>query len=240
VYQAVCFDLFNTLVNVGRVPVSVGALTADILGVDHETWRRACFGQHHEICRPSRSLDNLRRMAWSIDPAIPESRIRAAAEARQHRFDHALRDVDAGTLAVLGRMRRAGLRLALISNASTDEVRAWPDSPLAALFDHAIFSCHCGFKKPDAAIYRYALEKLAVPASACLFVGDGGSDEHRGAQAVGMTPVLLTEHIRPQRARDLQQDLAEVVTGSVARLADIEALLRAGPVKAARKQKRPV
>jgi putative hydrolase of the HAD superfamily len=225
VYQAVCFDLFNTLVNVGRVPLSVGALTADILGVDHERWREACFGEHHEICRPSSTVDNLRRMARVLDPAIPDSRIQAAAEARQRRFDYALREVDAGTVAALARIRRAGFRLALISNASTDEVRAWPASPLAGLFDHAVFSCHCGFKKPDTAIYHHALDKLGVPASACLFVGDGGSEEHRGARAVGMTPVLLTQHIRPQRAQRLQQDLAEVVTDSVARLADVEALL---------------
>lgn len=238
-YQAICFDLFNTLVNVARVPQSVGPLTADILGLDHEIWREACFGAHHEICRPTRGLDNLRRMVRAIDPAIPDARIRQAAAARQRRFDHALREVDPRTLIILERLRATGYRLVLISNASTDEVCAWPASPLAPLFEHSLFSCEVGASKPDDAIYRQALDRLSLPAAACLFVGDGGSDEHRGARASGMTPVWLTEHIRPRRRQQMQADLAGIVAATVNGLAELESRLQAGTIVPLAEKPRP-
>lgn len=226
--RAICFDLFNTLVNVGRVPASVGALTADILGLDHDTWRRACFGEHHDICGPTDPLDNLRRMAHAIDPAIPEPVLQQAVAHRQRRFDHALANVETGLIGALQALRSTGARLALVSNASTAEVRAWPGSPLAPLFHHALFSCECGCKKPDPAIYRLALERLGVGADECLFVGDGGSDEHRGAHAVGMRPVLMTRHLDEARERKLRNRLDGMLYASVASVAEVLTLVTTG------------
>jgi len=225
--RGVCFDLFNTLVNVGRVPATVGGYTADILGVERSRWRAACFGAQHEIRRPSDALENLRRMAHALDPTIPEARIRQAVAHRQRRFDHALRQVPAGVLSVLAELRRRGLRLALVSNASTAEVRSWDASPLAPLFDVAVFSCECGHAKPEPAIYRQALAALALPAEACLFVGDGGSDEHRGAHAVGLHPLWLTEHVGPESRPALAAALAPWIRGRIGRLSELPAWLAA-------------
>ena len=225
--RGICFDLFNTLVNVGQVPPAVGGVTADILGVDRARWREACFGDQHEIRRPSNAYDNLRRMARALDPTLPEARIRTAVEHRQRRFDHALRHVPPSVLSVLRTLREAGHRLALVSNASTAEVRAWPDSPLAPLFDAVVFSCECGAAKPEPAIYRRALARLELDAAACLFVGDGGSEEHRGAHALGLHPLWLTEHVAPDRQARLAAELAPWIRGRIARLTDLPAWLTA-------------
>lgn len=45
--------------------------------------------------------------------------------------------------------------------------------------------------KPSPVFYLRLCERLEVPASACLYLGDGSDDELSGAAAVGMTPVLL-------------------------------------------------
>jgi putative hydrolase of the HAD superfamily len=45
--------------------------------------------------------------------------------------------------------------------------------------------------KPDLRIYELACAQLEVDPSECLFVGDGANDELRGAERVGMTPVLV-------------------------------------------------
>ncbi len=194
--RGICFDLFHTLVDVWQVPGEIGALTADILGVDRAQWSAACFGPLHEICTPTEAVATLRRLAHSIDPAIPEARIHAAAADRQRRFDHCLRNPPAQSVAAVRALRDAGLRLALVSNASSAEVAAWEDSPLADLFDAAVFSCYCGSRKPEPGIYSAALAALELDAAECLFVGDGGSDEHRGARALGFTTVLTTHFIR--------------------------------------------
>lgn len=199
----ICFDLFHTLVDVGAVPDTVGRNTADILGVDREAWNAACFGPLHEICRPTDHCETVRQLAHSLDPTIPTARIEHAAEERRRRFEHSLLHVEPETLAALQALRERGLRLALVSNASTGEVAAWSSSPLAPLFDAAVFSCECGSAKPQPFIYQCALDALALAPERCLFVGDGGSDEHRGARVVGLHPVLITRHIagRADRVR---------------------------------------
>jgi putative hydrolase of the HAD superfamily len=194
-YKVILLDLFHTLVDVGTAPGASGRYTADILGLSREAWNRACFGAAHDICRPTSQLAVIRALAHSLDPAIPEARIREAAEERQRRFDHALLSVEPQVLDCLAELNAMGLRLGLLSNASTDEVRAWEDSPLAAHFEQAFFSWECGCAKPQPAFYRHALARMGVGTDECLFVGDGGSEEHSGAREVGIDNVLLTRHI---------------------------------------------
>lgn len=97
----------------------------------------------------------------------------------------------AGLLETLAALRERGLRVGLISNCSEEVADAWPDTSFAGLFDDAIFSATAGLAKPDPAIYRLAAAGLGVEPEECLFVGDGANDELRGAQDVGMTPVLI-------------------------------------------------
>ncbi len=59
-----------------------------------------------------------------------------------------------------------------------------------------------GVRKPDPRIYQHALAAIGVRPEDAIFVGDGGSDEHRGARAVGMRTVLVTRFLsrwRPER-----------------------------------------
>ncbi|MDE0323669.1 MAG: HAD-IA family hydrolase [Candidatus Poribacteria bacterium] len=65
--------------------------------------------------------------------------------------------------------------------------------------------------KPDPHIYQRACKNLDVASSDCIFIGDGNSEELRGAAQVGMSPFcaawflrqhtdLLGEDIVAQRA----------------------------------------
>lgn len=223
-YKVILLDLFHTLVDVGSAPEASGRYTADILGVPREEWNKACFSDSHDICRPTCQLDVIRSLAHSLDPSIPEAVIREAASERQRRFDHALQQVEQEVLDSLAALRGMGLRLALLSNASTDEVRAWPESPLATLFEQAFFSWECGCAKPQAQFYQYALNTMGVVAGQTLFVGDGGSDEHIGAREMGIDNVLLTRHIgHYDKARLAPRRAA--VKWEVESLAQLQALL---------------
>ena len=210
--RAICFDLFNTLVNVGSVPTSIGGTTAEVLGVDASAWNQACFSDDHEICRPTNHLDVIRTLAHRLDPNIPLARIEDATRQRQARFDYALTThVSPDVINTLRKLRVQGYQIALISNASTAEVQAWPHSPLRSLFDVSVFSCDAGMKKPDPAIYHYTAEQLGMDAQQCVFVGDGGSDEHHGAHASGMTPLWLTCHLKADAITRLQPKLQDKI-----------------------------
>lgn len=224
--RAICFDLFHTLIDVGCVPDEIGYYTADLLGIERHIWNAACFSPQHDITRPTRHIDVIRALAHSINPAVPEEKIAAAVAHRQRRFDYALTRVPGDILQALQALREQGYGLCLVSNASTAEVSAWQDSPLASLFDHAIFSCHCGYAKPQVEIYRLAVQKLGVRPQECLFVGDGGSNEHQGARDAGMHPVLMTYYIGESMPPEQLAQRRKQVVHEVAHVRELAGLLR--------------
>ena len=191
--KAVVFDLFHTLTGL-ESEWSDLPWTSDVLGVDRKTW---------DVAITQRSLWRLtgaerdpyaivRGLAHSVDPTIPDERIRAATEIRIERFRHALRRIPPGNVDTLARLRQAGFRLGLISNADAIEAAPWADSPLAGRFDVEIFSCNVGCAKPDPEIFRKCLDGLGFEPRDCVFVGDGGSDELAAAKALGFSTVLIS------------------------------------------------
>jgi putative hydrolase of the HAD superfamily len=67
----------------------------------------------------------------------------------------------------------------------------WAESTFAPLFDAALFSADEGMMKPEPRLYRRMAGLLGVDPSECIFVGDGAYRELQGAEAVGMTAVLI-------------------------------------------------
>lgn len=184
------FDLFHTLIDVNGAP---GRASSEILGIDPAAWNARLMyeAHHHALGEVADPYESIRRIAHAIDPGIPPHRIREAVEVRPRRFRSALLDVPPATLAGLTRLQALGLPLALVSNAGLDEIEAWSDSPLKPFFTAALFSCHEKVMKPDPEIYLRAAARLGAEPARCLFVGDGGSDEHDGARSAGMRTVLL-------------------------------------------------
>ena len=68
-------------------------------------------------------------------------------------------------------------------------MEAWPECRIAPYFDAFLCSSAVGLMKPDLEIYREGCRRLGTDPDECLFIGDGGSDELRGAKQAGMTPL---------------------------------------------------
>jgi len=212
--DAVIFDLFHTLIDPQDAPSWTS--TSKILGIRPDVWAKKVIEEspHHALGTVTDPIESIRIIAHSIDPTIPMERIRMAAAARPYRFRAALIHVRPYVLESLQKLRGLGMKLGLISNAGLDEIEAWPDSPLAPLFDAALFSCHEGLMKPNPAIYLRAADRLGVEPANCIFVGDGGSREHEGARAAGMRTVLflgMLEESYPQTAAARARDTTWVV-----------------------------
>jgi putative hydrolase of the HAD superfamily len=193
--KAVLFDLFHTLACVpppgecGEPPLS------EILGVSEEEWRRRFYEEDtfgRAIGRVRDGVEAMTLVTHSIDPSVTQERILAAVESRRRRFEMALLHIEKATLQALDRLKAAGIRTAIVSDAGADDVECWALSPLAKRIDAVVFSYDIGVRKPDARIYEKALKAINAPPHDAIFVGDGGSDEHNGARSVGMTTVLVT------------------------------------------------
>jgi putative hydrolase of the HAD superfamily len=122
---------------------------------------------------------------------IKEAEMHELLEARRAFARDVLGRPRTGAVETLRELRARGLRTGLITVCSEDTVDVWPETPFAGLFDAEVFSCSCGWRKPDPRIYARALDQLGVEAADAIFVGDGANDELAGAERVGMRAILI-------------------------------------------------
>lgn len=225
--RAVLFDLFDTLVPAMATGHAIPPTWED-LGIPLEAYQKRWFENHdgRATGRIKDPVEVLRVVAHDIDPAISLEKLTWAAERRARRFEGVLTQVDPATVAAVARLKASGVRIALVSNACVGEIEAWPQSPLARHFDAAVFSCDVGLVKPDRAIYEEALIRIGVPGEEAIFVGDGGSDEHRGARALGMGTVLIAglAHARWSHAMEERRKHVDWEFASVAEFVEAVAL----------------
>jgi len=201
--RAIIFDFFGTLTDpraeAGRRASFAG--TAAALGVPEERFWQAmaeCFAER-ATGRYGGTRETLLAMARRCGADPTRSQVDAAVVAQTAGAER-VRPPRPGALDLLQRLRRAGFRLGLISDCSSELCEAWAETPYAALIDAAVFSWREGCRKPDPRLYAAASERLGVPPAECWYVGDGGSREHDGARRAGMRAVLVTNATCPEAA----------------------------------------
>ena len=192
--HAICFDLFETLITEYIADYQPSPTPADRLQIESSQFVRAWRKR-----LPARFRGELMDFAATLHDICQEVGVSASAALIDELHAERLREkaryfahIDPHILAMLNALRQRGLKLGLISNASSEEVAAWPTCELAAYFDVTIFSCEVGLIKPEAGIYALACEALQVAPHSTLFVGDGGSQELMGAHRAGLTPYWST------------------------------------------------
>ena len=107
-------------------------------------------------------------------------------------FEHL--GVNEELLAWLRERHAGGLRLALCTN----NVREWEPRwrtmlPIDELFETVVDSAFVGTRKPEPRIYEIVLERLGVPAAACVFLDDFAIN-CEGAEAAGMRAVHFRDN----------------------------------------------
>ncbi|MET8525504.1 HAD-IA family hydrolase [Micromonospora sp. NPDC005172] len=190
-YQAVLFDFFGTLTS----SVQRGAAhldTAELLGCPSETLSEVLNRTYYERASGRRG-DAATTMRWVCAQAgvHPTDRALQAAVVSRHRAIRADTRLRADAVPVLAALRERGVRTGVISDCTHELPDFLPQLPVAPLLDVRVFSVQVGRCKPDAALYLTACRRLGLAPDACLYVGDGGSQELTGAEQAGMTAVRL-------------------------------------------------
>jgi putative hydrolase of the HAD superfamily len=98
------------------------------------------------------------------------------------------------SLTALEKIRSAGLRLAMLSNASDEDNvrRMLADHRLESFFDPVVISAAVGIRKPDARAFRPILQAWNIPARQIVMVGDQLGADILGAQNLGLRSIWLT------------------------------------------------
>lgn len=194
-FDVIFFDLFFTLV---LPKYNTGRNENDVLNMKKDDWEYI-FEDSELYLR--RATGKVKRPESIVNEVLLKAKIETTNNCkkeiqylRENRFKNALCSIDPMILDVLENIRKQNIKLCIISNADIIDVMHWDDSPLASIFDDAIFSYEVGAVKPDSRVYKIAMDKMKTTPDKCLFIGDGGSCELSGAKQVGMTTVL-TEYL---------------------------------------------
>ena len=221
--KAVLFDMFSTLADPKVAPE---AAESDYLNISHDIWAAAMWEE--TLCR-DRGLGNIKTLRGIIDRAcenlglpVTEAQRADLTRIREERFRKMMVMMKPEIVSTVRHLKEKGLKIGLVSNADVGDRLHWESSPVYPFFDDTIYSCDVGLVKPDGAIYCLSLEHLGVAPEEALFVGDGGSDELKGAKKVGLRTVC-TEYLlrRPEEERIKIHAFADDVIQSFSELETI-------------------
>ncbi|HET8955733.1 MAG TPA: HAD family phosphatase [Solirubrobacterales bacterium] len=104
-------------------------------------------------------------------------------------------------IALMRELKASGLKMAMLTNNVREWEPLWRSMlPVDEIFEEIVDSAFVGCRKPEARIYELTLERVGVPAEACLFIDDL-EPNIAGAEAAGMRAVHF---------RDNAQAIAEI------------------------------
>ena len=107
----------------------------------------------------------------------------------------------------IARLAEAGLKLAVVANWDVSLHDVLERVGLAGGFEAVVTAAAVGAAKPDPRPFEVAISRLGVEASQCLHVGDDPSTDVAGAEAAGMSALLVD---RSGRASGSLADLTEL------------------------------
>jgi HAD superfamily hydrolase (TIGR01549 family) len=230
-YEAVLFDVLGTLVRLEPPwPLLRANLAArHAIEVSEEQAKEAIRAEmsyyidHHAegVDRPR--LDDLRsRCAAVLGEHLPASAGQLTNDELTELLLDSLRFVPYPDAApTLGRLRVAGVRAAVVSNWDCSLGAVLGELGLGGMLDAIVTSAQTGAKKPEATIFRAALEHLRCPPESAILVGDSLDTDVAGGRAARIRSVLLD---RSGAAAD-RSGVETIVT-----LDNLPELMRAQPV----------
>lgn len=172
--------------------------------------QRADFVLAEEMKRPHWTF---RRMygALGLDEVTCDRLVERLAHA--HLEQHLWCGVDSEVPRVLDELKRHGLVLAVISNTEDGRlIDSLDASGITTRFDLLLDSHLVGHRKPDAAIFRLALERLELEADEAAYVGDSYVHDALAAKAVGLRGILLDVlDLHPESVCPRVRSLSELI-----------------------------
>lgn len=108
-----------------------------------------------------------------------------------------------GAVDTVAALRQRGLRIGVITNGRVSVQRAKLDAlGLLPLLDAVLISEAEGLRKPDAALFQRALDRLGVTSREAVHVGDHPVNDVRAARAAGVRAIWMRDRYWPEPEAD--------------------------------------
>jgi 2-haloacid dehalogenase len=175
--RACVFDAYGTLFDVHSAVDRHAALIGEAAASLSRTWRQKQL-EYSWV----RSLAGVHADFWSVTAEALDAALRGHAiddpTLRQELLEAYLAlDCYPEVPETLRRLRADGVRVAILSNGSPAMLKAAAESAgIASLVDLVLSVEDVGIYKPDQRVYRYAADRLELPAERIWFASSNGWD----------------------------------------------------------------
>lgn len=197
--ETVFFDVGGTLILAN--PIDWLKPILDRWGVAAD-WRRLpeagprAFDYYNRHHLAARSFDEALELWYNTDRTLLEGLGVKEAGAVAERLVAAWDDPKTWPVAphareVLGELKNRGRKLLVVSNWDGLLPQVIEKIGLADYFDDVVVSALVGASKPDARIFEEALRRAGSEPEQVVHVGDEPLADGRGAEALGITPLLI-------------------------------------------------
>jgi HAD superfamily hydrolase (TIGR01549 family) len=202
---AVSFDFYKTLVY-HRTGRGRGRMLMEYLheqGLESDPWQHQVlydvFAPHATEYAPDLEDEKKRRYHRHLAERVfrrlnvrgPDGAAAEHAENLWELLGPACLAVYPEVPTVLQRLTGAGFPLVVVSNWQCGLGHFCTELGLSRFFEHVIVSAEPGSAKPDAVIFAEACQRLGLPSSRVLHVGDSEIDDIESARGAGLAVALL-------------------------------------------------
>lgn len=195
------------------------ALAKRLLEIRLEGWRKAEESQIESLATQSIA------QAFASEGLPTDDATLRRAEAVFFEPEIGVSRLYPGAREMLEALSRMGLRLGMISNASSHQLvlNLTRKHGIDAYFDPLVTSAGFGRTKPHPTIFSHVLDVWGIPAEKAVMVGDTLGVDILGAQGVGLRSILVDIEPNPDNSRFRDQVLP---SARVTELEEILPLLR--------------
>lgn len=199
-YKAVLFDAGNTLVHINMPFISQVlkrfGVHKSAEELQHAEYRVRLQFDREDVIRTTTDSSRFplyfQAVLNEVVPQNAPSVEQVLKEIQDYMHRNNLWDLlPSNVIPFLSLLRRQGYKLGIITNAPGTATRLFDRMGLLPHVDIVIESALVRIEKPDPRIFHLALEQLKVRPEQSLFVGDLYHVDVVGAEAAGMTGVLL-------------------------------------------------
>ncbi len=180
--DTILFDLWNTLAFMDDLPNKSASLKQS-LGSEPWNYLTKLFIEAHRDKASSKS----------IVEAV-SSKYRVSSEAKlliAGWLDNQEVRLYPDTLILLRELRARSIKMGLVSNSPATGRKYLNLLGIDDYFEIIIFSCDCGYMKPEVEIFNIAINALNADTRATLMVGDSLTEDIIGAKNVGLSAVQI-------------------------------------------------
>lgn len=190
--QAVIFDMYETLVTQHQSPLYYGTQIAGDLGLEPTIFLPGWRSTEEARATGKQTFEEVMAMLLRMHGIYTPERLVQVVSRRLEVQKDCFAHVHPQIIPMLTALKKAGMKIGLITNCFSEEAELIRESELFSYFDAPCLSWELGIRKPDPAIFHICLEQLGISAENCLYIGDGGSRELETAVSLGMQAVQAT------------------------------------------------